>query len=118
MTSQAALARKLTEGQWCSPGAVLEVADGQLADGVAAVVGVQVDRAAGAVCDEGVVAPVRPEGGLRAGQAGAAHDQPVWAEGGLGDLRHAAVGVVDGLPGVLADGGDRGPHGLGLPHGD
>ena len=40
------------------PGAVLEVADGQLADGVAAVVGVQVDRAA--------VSPAKKTPGRRA----------------------------------------------------
>jgi hypothetical protein len=50
--------------------AVFEVADGELADGVAAVIGVQLHGAAGPIGDEGVVAPVGPQGGLWAGQAG------------------------------------------------
>ena len=58
------------------PGAVLQVADGQLADGVVAVVDVQVDRAAGAAGDEGghaSPATARPWG---PGSAGApAHHQ-------------------------------------------
>jgi hypothetical protein len=88
------------------PGAILEVADVKLADGMAAMVDVQADRAALAVGDKGVVAPVGPQAGLRAEQAGTAHDQPVASKGGLGDLGDAAVGVVDVGPGVLGDGGD------------
>ena len=51
-------------------------------------------------------------------QAGAADDQPPAAVDGLGDLRLAVVGVVDRLPGVLGDRGDRGGDGLGHPHAD
>jgi hypothetical protein len=58
------------------------------------------------------------ERGLRADKAGAAHDQPVGAEGDLGHLRDAAVGVVDVDPGGLGDGGDRSGDRLGLPYGD
>jgi len=85
--------------------------------GVAAVVDVQGDGGAGAVGDEGVVAPVRPQRRLRADQAGAAHDQPTTrlaSKRGLGHLGSPAVGVVDVGPGVLADGGDRGLDQLGL----
>jgi hypothetical protein len=60
------------------PGAVLEVTNGQFIHGVAAVVGVQVDRAAVAVGDEGVVAPVRPQGGLGTNKLATAHDWPAW----------------------------------------
>jgi hypothetical protein len=44
-------------GQVGQPGARLQVADGQLANGVAAVVGVQLNSRADAVGDEGVIAP-------------------------------------------------------------
>ena len=44
-------------GQVGQPGARLQVADGQLASGVAAVVGVQLNSRADAVGDEGVIAP-------------------------------------------------------------
>jgi hypothetical protein len=67
---------------------LLEVADGELDHGVAAVVGVQRDGGAGAVGDERVVAPVRPEGGLGADQAGAAHDQPAACLASKGRLGH------------------------------
>ena len=79
-TSQAALARNTPEGSGAARRR-LEVADGKFARGVAAVVGVQVDRAALAVGDEGVVAPVRPQRGLGTKETGAAHNQPVRAEG-------------------------------------
>jgi hypothetical protein len=82
------------------------------------MVGVHCHGTAGAVGDEGVVAPVRPEGSLRAGQAGAAHDQPDLAQGGLGHLGDAGVGVVDRGPGGLVDRGDRRSHRGGLPDGD
>jgi hypothetical protein len=93
-------------------GTVLEVADSQLTDRVAAMIGVQLHRAAGAVGDEAVVAPVRPQTGLRADKAAAAHDQAILAKGGLGHRRDAAVGGVDVDPGGLLDGGDRRRHGL------
>ena len=41
------------------PGTLLGVADGELDDGVAAVIGVQLDRGAGPVGYERVVAPGR-----------------------------------------------------------
>jgi hypothetical protein len=43
------------------PGTLLGVADGELDDGVAAVIGVQLDRGAGPVGYERVVAPGREE---------------------------------------------------------
>jgi hypothetical protein len=100
---------------------LLEVADGELDHGVAAVVGVQRDGGAGAVGDERVVAPVRPRGGLGADQAGAAHDQPAAClapQSGLGHLGSSAVGVGDVGPGVLVNGGDRGLDQLRLAHRD
>jgi hypothetical protein len=57
---------------------LLEVADGEFDHGVAAMVGVHRHGGAGAVGDERVVAPVRPQGGLRADQASAADDQPAF----------------------------------------
>jgi hypothetical protein len=57
---------------------LLEVADGEFDHGVAAMVGVHRHSGAGAVGDERVVAPVRPQGGLRADQASAADDQPAF----------------------------------------
>ena len=77
------------------PGALLEVMDGQLDHGVAAVVGVQLHGGAGPVGDEGVVAPVGPQGCLGADQPDAARDQPAAGgagQGGLGDLCGAAAG--------------------------
>ena len=101
MTAQAALATKFPEGAVAEPDPVLEVADGQLADRVATVVGVQGDGAVFTVGDEGVVAPVGPQGGLHADKAGAAHHQPLACQPGLGDLGDAAVGVVDVDPGAV-----------------
>ena len=66
------------------------------------------DDVAGEVGEERVVSPVRPQPLLgAAGEPGAAHDQsqgvPAGRVGRLGDLRLAAVGVVDVDPGVLVD---------------
>ena len=62
----------------CAPtGAWFQIADGQYAYRVAAVIGVQGDGVTWPVGDEGVVAPVGPQGGLRADQLGAAHHQPL-----------------------------------------
>jgi hypothetical protein len=80
--AQAAFGQEHPGGAVAQSGALLEVADGQLDGGVAAVVGVQFDGGAGPVGDERVVAPVGPQGRLGADQAGAAHDQP--AAGGAG----------------------------------
>ena len=74
------------------PHAVLEVADRELDHRVAAMILVQPDGGADPVGDKGVVAPVGEQLGLGAGQAGAAHDQPVTPIAGLGDLRQATVG--------------------------
>ena len=59
------------------PGAGLQVADGQLTHGVAAVVGVQEGGGAGPVGDERVVAPGGKQLGLLALVADATHEQPV-----------------------------------------
>ena len=72
---------ELPGGQVRQPAARLEVADGQLADGVAAVVGVQPGGGAGPVGDEGVVAPGREQLLLVAQVADAADDQPVTSVG-------------------------------------
>ena len=58
---------------------VLEVADRELHDGVLAVLGLDRRERLGAVGDEREVAPVRPQLGLRADQAGATDDQPLSA---------------------------------------
>ena len=53
---------------------------------MAAVVGIQLDSGADAVGDERVVTPGREQLGLVAAVADPAHDQPVAAVAGLGDL--------------------------------
>ena len=69
---------------------VFEVADRELDDGVLAVLGLDQLERLGAVGDEREVAPVRPQLGLGADQAGAAHDQALAALAvDLGDLRLA-----------------------------
>src|SRR4029434_4594204 len=83
-----------------------EVTDGECADGVAAVVGVQPDGGAGTVGDEGVIAPRGEQLLLVAEVADAAHDEPVAAIRGLGDLREPVAGVADVDPVGFGDGGD------------
>jgi hypothetical protein len=78
---------KPARGQVRQAGARLEVADGQLTHGVAAVVGVQPGGGADAVGHEGVVAPGGKQLDLVALVADTTHDQPVAPVGGLGDLR-------------------------------
>jgi hypothetical protein len=68
------------------PGARLEVADRQLAHGVAAVVGVQPGGGANPVGDERVVAPGWEQLLLVAGVSDPPDDQPVAPVAGLGDL--------------------------------
>jgi hypothetical protein len=68
------------------PGARLQVADGQLAHGVAAVIGVQPGGGADAVANERVVAPGGKQLGLVAGIADTTLDQPVVPIARLGDL--------------------------------
>jgi hypothetical protein len=99
-------------------GATLGVADGEFDDGVATVVGVEFGHGAGPVGDERVVVPGRKQLALIGAVAHAAHDQPVAAEWGLGDLRDTRVGIGDVDPGGLRDGSDRGADRFGLPHGD
>jgi hypothetical protein len=100
------------------PGARLEVADGQLAHGMAAVVGVQPGGGTDAVGHKGVIAPGRKQLGLVAFVADPTHDQPVAPVGGLGNLRDSIRLVGDLDPGLLGDLRDRGAHGLGLAHRD
>jgi len=99
-------------------GAGLEVADGQLADSVAAVVGVHPGHRSDAVGDQGVVAPGGKQQGLVALVADPTHDQPVAAVAGLGHLRQAAWHIWDLDPGRFRNGGDRGAHNLCLAHRD
>ena len=101
-TVQAPLAWKWPDGKCCKR-LVFEVGDDLLDDGVVAVLGLDERDVLGAVGDEREVPPVGEQLGLRADQPGAAHDQPPLAVDGLGDLRLAAVGVGDRLPGVLGD---------------
>ena len=88
---------------------VFEVTDRELHDGVLAVLCLdELDRV-GAVGEEREMAPVGPQLGLGADQAGAAHDQPLAAEHRLRDLRLPALGVVgERLPVLLGDRRDRG----------
>ena len=91
--------------------AVLEVADGVLDLGVAAVVGLQLQGAAVAVGDERVLVVVAKQGELRAGggphpaddqacDPAPAAKRPV---AGLGDVGAAVQPVADRRPGVLGD---------------
>ncbi len=73
---------------------VFEVADHQLDRGVVAVIDIGNECRDGAVGRERVVAPVGEQLGLRADEAGAAHDQPEAPELRFGDLRLPGVGIV------------------------
>ena len=64
--SQAPLAAKRPEGRWFNPDAVLEVADGVLDLGVAAMVGLQFQGVPVSVGDEAVIAVAGKEGQLGA----------------------------------------------------
>ena len=109
-----AVGGELPGGQVGQARARLEVADGQLADGVAAMVGVQPGHGAGPVGDEGVVAPGGEQLGLLTLVADATHDQPVALVAGLGDLGGLVGLVGDRDPGRLGNGGDGGADRLGL----
>jgi len=100
------------------PDAVLEVADHVFDLGVAAVVGLQPDRGADTVGDEGVVVPGGKQLALVAEVAHPTHDEPVALVVGLGDLGHAGVGIGDVDPGGLGDRRDRVADWLGLADGD
>jgi len=52
---QTALAQKRPDGRWFTPTPVLQIADHVLDHGVAAVIGLEVDRLAFTVGDKGVV---------------------------------------------------------------
>jgi hypothetical protein len=80
-------------------GLVFEVADGELDDGVLAVLGLDDLEVVAAVGQKREVPPVWPEFSLVSDQAGAANDQALGADHRLGDLRLAIFGVVlQGLP--------------------
>jgi len=65
---------------------VFEVGDDLLDDGVVAVLGLNQRDLLAAVGEEAEVAPVGPQLGLGADEAGASDDQPPAAVGRLGDL--------------------------------
>lgn len=97
-------------------GSGFEVADGELDDGVTSMEGVDGDGGAVEIGHEAVVTPVRPETLLGAvGDTGAAHDEAAdhltasgaGGVGGVGDLGLTVGRVVDVLPSILGDGGDR-----------
>ncbi len=92
---------------------LLEIVDGEFDDGVVTMEGVEVDGSTLEVGQEGEVAPVGPQRGLGADQAGAAHDEAPALVGALGHLGPPSFGVVDLHPGVLGDGGDGPGQGLG-----
>ena len=71
---------------------VFEVTDGELDDGVLAVLALDDLERLGAVGDEREVAPVGKQLGLGAEEAGAADDEAPIAGHRLGDLRLAAFG--------------------------
>jgi hypothetical protein len=81
---------------------VFEVTDREFHDCVLAVLRFDELERVGAVGQEREVAPVGPQLGLGADQAGAADDQPLAAEHRLRDLCFPALGVVlEGLPVLL-----------------
>ena len=107
----------LPEGTWASP-AGLDVADGQLHAGVAAVVALEPQHGAVAVGQNGVVVEGDVEGQLRA-RCGPhpPDDQPQLDlvagafEGGVGCFGHVGAAVQpvgNGRPGVFGDGLDGG----------
>ncbi len=109
--------RRSSPRQVGEAGGVFEVADGEFDAGVLAVVGVGGDGVLCGVGGEGVVAPVRPQrrlGGV--GEAAAAHDEAHAAavaafaggEGGLSDVRFAALGIRNGRPVGFGNGGNGG----------
>ena len=93
--SQAALAAKRPEGRWFRPYAVLQVADGILDLGVAAVVGLQFQGLPVPVGDEAVVAVAGEEGQLGTGRGPhPPDDEPhrgsvgIILKGDIGGFRH------------------------------
>ena len=109
-----AVRREMPGGDVGEAGSFFEVTDREFDDGVAAVLGVDDDGRFAAVGDEGVVTPVGEQGGLVAGESGAANDQThryrwkaVMAASGeirtRRDFAFAAVGVDDWDPGGVWD---------------
>ncbi len=84
-------------------GLVFEIGDDLLDDGVIAMLGLDDGESLAAVGDQAEVPPVGKQLGLGTDEAGAADDQPPVAVDGLGDLRFAADGVGNLLPGILVD---------------
>ena len=75
---------KASRGEMVEPHAVLQVADGVLDLGVAAMVGLQIQRVALTVGDEGVIAVVGKQGKLGAGRGlDPAYDEPHRTASGL-----------------------------------
>ena len=76
---------------------LFEISDGELDVGMGTVEGVGATVSSVDVGDKGVVPPVGPQGGLRSGQPGAAHDEHASAlgVGRLGHLGLAVLGVGD-----------------------
>lgn len=111
--SQAPLAAKRPEGRWFNPTPYFKIPDGVLELGVAAVVGLEGERVARAVGDEGVIVVGGEEGELGArGGLHAADDEPGGLRallpgerrvGRLGHVGAALEPVRDGAPGVLRD---------------
>lgn len=101
------------------PGPSLQVPDCELDHGVAAVVGVEVDRTPDAIGKERVVAPGGKQLGLGGAEPGAADHQTVpVAIGALRDRRLASERAVDTRPGRLVGGLDDLDHALVLVDGD
>ena len=117
-----------SRGEMVEPHAVLEVADGVLDLGVAAMVGLQVQRVAVTVGDEGVVAVIGKQRQLGAGRGlDPAYDEPhgcgvgLALEGdirGLGHVGGAVHPVWNERPLCLRNGLDEVAHALVLSHGD
>ena len=119
---------KASRGEMVEPHAVLQVADGVLDLGVAAMVGLQIQRVALAVGDEGVIAVVGKQSKLGAGRGlDPAYDEPHRHGVGLilkgrvfrlGHVGGAFYPVWNGRPLRLGNGLDDVPHALVLTDGD
>ena len=104
--SQAALAGKRPEGRWLRPHAVLEVSDGVLDLGVAAMVGLEVQGISVPVGDEGVIAVVGEQRQLGAGRGlDPAYDEPHGCGVGFAlEGRVVSLGHVGGALHPIGDG--------------
>ena len=125
---QAPLAGKRPEGRWVEPHAVLQVADGILDLGMAAMVGLEIQGVVVSIGDEGVISVVGKQRQLGAGRGldppddethrGRVELTTKWCVFSLGHVGGALYPVGYGRPVLLGNGLDDVPHALVLANGD